>query len=70
MIRPRRWATGNHHGCLFVGRGVFSSTRRMKRANRVRRIPIASDAAGKGVNPMASGERVGESMGLGTGVMA
>jgi hypothetical protein len=51
-LRPRRVATGNHQGCPFVGRGVFSSRRRMKRANRVRRILITSD---RGSEPTVTG---------------
>ena len=47
-----RAATGNRHGCRFVGRGVFSSRRRMNRANRVRRILIASD---RGSEPTVTG---------------
>jgi hypothetical protein len=38
-----RVATGIRHGARSSGEGVFSSRRRMKRANRVRLIPIASD---------------------------
>jgi hypothetical protein len=47
-----RVATGSRHGCPFVGRGVFSSRRRMKPSQPGSPIPIASD---RGSEPTVTG---------------